>query len=243
MDPLPVRPRAVAQLVVAIDGPAGSGKSTVARAVAERLGLRYLDTGAMYRAITWLALERGIEPADEDGVAALADAVVLAVGTDPRSPAVSIDGIDVGGELRSGPVTGAVSHVAAVARVRRQLVGLQRALIGTGGIVVEGRDIGSVVAPTADVKVYLTAVPEVRADRRARETAGAAGATAGPSTQADLTRRDRLDTTRAADPLVRVADAVELDTTHLPVERVVEAVLELCREAAPTAPGTPGAAR
>jgi 3-phosphoshikimate 1-carboxyvinyltransferase len=196
-------------LVVAIDGPAGAGKSTVSRAVAQRLGLDRLDTGAMYRAVAALALERGIAPEDEDAVAALAAAATIAV--DHRTV---IDGVDVTDVIRSPEVGRAVSLVAANAGVRRQLVQRQRAwALEHGGGVVEGRDIGSVVFSQAAVKVYLTASPEERARRRHDESA------------AGVARRDHLDSTRVASPLVAAPDAHWLDTTGRSVHNVVEEVL------------------
>ncbi len=209
--------------VVAVDGPSGSGKSTVSRRLAAALGARYLDTGAMYRAVTWAVLQAGVDPQDAAAVAAVAGRVALEVGTDPADPYISVDGIPVDGPIRGLEVTASVSAVAAVPAVRAQLVALQRAIIaGSGRIVVEGRDIGTVVAPDADLKVYLTASVDERARRRSTETA-----TDVDSTAADLTRRDRLDSTRTADPLRRAIDAVELDTTRLGIDEVVARLREL----------------
>ena len=215
-------------LVIAVDGPSGSGKSTTARGVAERLGLRYLDTGAMYRAATWVMLERGIDVDDPDAVATATASVRLDVGTDPRRPAISADGVDVAGPIRGPAVTAAVSAVSAVAAVRRQLVALQRELIGDGGIVVEGRDIGAVVAPDADLKVFLTAQSAQRAARRHAETGGAADQVG--ATEADLARRDTLDSTRAASPLTQAADAVVVDTTELGLEDVIDHIVAMVKE-------------
>jgi cytidylate kinase len=216
------------RLVVAIDGPSGSGKSSVSREVARRFGLRYLDTGAMYRAMTWWMLRHGIDVTDREAVAAAADKPTIVVGTDPDAPAITLDGEDVSGPIRTREVTNAVSAVSAVPAVRALLVPLQQQAIGDGGIVVEGRDIGTVVAPAAAVKVYLTAAPGARAERRTAELAGDPQASLGV-THDEMTRRDRLDSSRAASPLTRAADAVEIDTTRLPIEDVVEAVLELVR--------------
>ncbi len=203
--------------VVAVDGPSGSGKSTVSRRLAGKLGGRYLDTGAMYRSITWAVLRSGVDPQDADAVAKVAAETQLEVGTDPVAPHFRADGVDVDTEIRGPEVTGAVSAVAAVPAVRAQLVEMQRAIIaGAGRIVVEGRDIGSVVAPDANLKVYLTASAAARAERRSAEAAADVDATA-----ADLARRDRLDSTRATSPLKQAGDAVELDTTGMGIDEVV----------------------
>ncbi|MDI5939268.1 (d)CMP kinase, partial [Micromonospora sp. DH15] len=188
--------------VVAVDGPSGSGKSTVSRRLAVSLGARYLDTGAMYRAITWAVLRSGVDLTDAESVGKVAAEVDLRIGTDPQGYAVTADGVTVDAEIRGPEVTGAVSAVAAVPSVRALLVARQRELIAKAGrIVVEGRDIGSVVAPDADLKVYLTASEAARAQRRSAEDATDVAATA-----ADLARRDRLDSTRKADPLQQAAD-------------------------------------
>ncbi|WP_433392916.1 (d)CMP kinase [Micromonospora sp. KLBMP9576] len=209
--------------VVAVDGPSGSGKSTVSRRLAVGLGARYLDTGAMYRAITWAVLRSGVDLADAGSVAKVAGEVELRVGTDPQGYGVSVDGVSVDAEIRGPQVTAAVSAVAAVPAVRALLVARQREMIANAGrIVVEGRDIGSVVAPEADLKVYLTASEAARAARRSAEDATDVAATA-----ADLARRDRLDSTRRADPLTRAADAVELDTTGLGIDEVVARLRDL----------------
>lgn len=209
--------------VVAVDGPSGSGKSTVSRRLAAALDGAYLDTGAMYRAVTWAVLRAGVDPADQEAVAKVAGEATLEVGTDPGQPRIGVDGVAVDGPIRGEAVTGAVSAVAAVPAVRRLLVARQREIIeAAGGIVVEGRDIGSVVAPDADLKVFLTASAEERARRRSVERAADVAATA-----ADLARRDRLDSTRAADPLRRVDDAVELDTTAMGIDEVVKVLYDL----------------
>jgi cytidylate kinase len=206
------------QLVVAVDGPSGSGKSTISRRVAAALNARYLDTGAMYRAVTYAVLRDNVDLGDADKIAAVAEGVELVVGTDPAAPHISVDGIGVDREIRGPEVTRAVSAVSAVPAVRALLVASQRAIIAEADrIVVEGRDIGTVVAPDADLKVYLTADAEERARRRSSENAASQAATA-----ADLARRDRLDSTRAADPLRQADDAVVLDTTSLGIDEVVE---------------------
>ncbi|MEV0717530.1 (d)CMP kinase [Asanoa sp. NPDC050611] len=203
--------------VVAVDGPSGSGKSTVSRRLASALDARYLDTGAMYRAVTWAVLRYGVDLTDTEGIAKVAGELDLVIGTDPAAPHVRADGVDVDVEIRGPEVTAAVSAVAAVPAVRQLLVAQQHELIEAAGrIVVEGRDIGAVVAPDADLKVYLTASADARARRRSLETAASLD-----DTHADLTRRDTLDSTRAADPLRQAPDAVELDTTALGIDEVV----------------------
>ncbi|WP_157245482.1 (d)CMP kinase [Nonomuraea typhae] len=211
-----------------MDGPSGSGKSSVSRGVARALGLRYLDTGAMYRAMTWWMLEQGVDVADAAAVAARSGEPVIVSGTDPDAPAIHVDGTDVGGPIREAQVTGAVSAVAAVPEVRVRLVALQREIIGTGGIVVEGRDIGTVVWPQAAVKIYLTASAEARALRRSAELSG----TTVEAQQAAMARRDTLDSTRKTDPLSMADGAVELDTTPLTLEEVIDAVLGVVKERA-----------
>ncbi|GIM87464.1 (d)CMP kinase [Salinispora arenicola] len=211
--------------VVAVDGPSGSGKSTVSRRLAIDLGARYLDTGAMYRAITWAVLRSGVDLADPSAVAKVAGETDLRIGTDPEGHSVTVDGVHVEAEIRGPEVTGAVSAVAAVPAVRSLLVTRQRDLAAAGRIVIEGRDIGAVVVPHADLKVYLTASPATRAARRSAEDATDVGATA-----ADLARRDRLDSTRKADPLVQAPDAVVLDTTEIGIDQVVARLRELLAE-------------
>jgi len=221
---------APAGLVIAIDGPSGTGKSTVARAVARALGFRYLDTGAMYRAVTWLALDRKADLADPVALAALARHAVLAVSTDPERAVVSVDGIDVTAAIRTASVTEAVSAVSAVADLRAEMVRRQHEVIGAGGIVVEGRDIGTTVAPDAPVKVFLTAAAAARARRRGTELAGDAGdgvdAQTLAATEQALRRRDAADATRAASPFAQAPDAVVIDTTDLSAADVVERVLD-----------------
>jgi CMP/dCMP kinase len=203
--------------VIAIDGPAGSGKSTVARRVAEHLGLDYLDTGAMYRAVTFAALRRGIDPADTGPVAELARVVDLDVTTDH----VRVDGVDATIEIRGPEVSRAVSLVAANPEVRAELVRRQRewAYERAGG-VMEGRDIGTVVFPDAVLKVYLNARPEVRAERRAAEVSGLDYETVA----ADMARRDAFDQGREADPLRLADDAIELDTSDMTIDEIVAEV-------------------
>lgn len=217
-------------LVVAIDGPSGSGKSTVARRVAVALGLRYLDTGAMYRAVTWRVLHLGVPVLDEDAVHATAAAAELVVGTSPAEQRVLVDGRDVTAAIRGDEVTRAVSAVSAVPGVRALLVARQRDLARGGGIVVEGRDIGTVVLPGAPVKIFLTAEHSARALRRALQFTPAAAADVD-GTSAELRRRDEFDSGRAVSPLRRAEDATVIDTTGLGLDEVVGRVLALCGEA------------
>ncbi|MEP6667046.1 MAG: (d)CMP kinase [Nocardioidaceae bacterium] len=217
------------RLVIAMDGPAGSGKSSASRGVAVELGLRYLDTGAMYRAMTWQMLLDGIDVYDAHAVAARAETVKIASGVDPARPTIRLGGVDVGREIRMGEVNVAVSPVSAVPRVRELLAAQQRQLIGDGGIVVEGRDIGTVVAPDADLKIYLSAHPAARASRRAAELAGEQGKDVA-GVEADLVRRDEYDSTRATAPLTAAEDAVVLDSTDLSLPDVVRRIVALARE-------------
>jgi cytidylate kinase len=212
---------------VALDGPSGTGKSTVARRLAIRLGARYLDTGAMYRAATVAALRGGVDLADSVAITGVVESAKIEISTDPENVSITLDGEPVDVEIRSPETTAAVSAVSAVPSVRALLVDAQRELIADGGIVVEGRDIGSVVWPTARPKVYLTASPEARALRRAGELGGDVATVA-----ADIARRDGLDSSRAASPLTQAADAIELDTTELDVDQVVARLVELAGNSA-----------
>lgn len=221
-------------MVIAVDGTSGSGKSSTSRGVAETLGLRYLDTGAMFRAMTWWMLEHGVDVHDALAVAAHCGEPVLESGTDPSDPTISVDGVDVSGPIRSLPVTQAVSHVSVVPEVRARLLTLQRHIIGFGGIVVEGRDIGTVVWPDAEVKVYLTADPEARAERRVAENQHLGDT---DSARADLLTRDRIDSGRATAPLAMAADAVHVDTTDLTLDEVIGMVVELADEVERVEPG------
>ena len=214
-------------VVVAMDGPSGSGKSSTSRGVAARLGLRYLDTGAMFRAITWWMLENGVDVHDPEAVADRADEPLLVSGTDPEHPTITVGDTDVAGPIRGPEVTAAVSAVSAVPRIRERLLREQRDVIGDGDIVVEGRDIGTAVAPDADVKVYLTADPGARAARRSAEQAG----TDVAATEADLIRRDRIDSGRVASPLAMAADAHHIDTTPYSLDEVVAQVVALVEKA------------
>lgn len=218
-------------LVIAVDGTSGSGKSSTSRGVAERLGLRYLDTGAMFRAMTWWLLREGIDVRDVAAVAAAARRPRIESGTDPLAPTITVDGVDVSVEIRGEDVTAAVSPVSAVPEVRARLLELQREVIGDGGIVVEGRDIGSVVWPQAEVKVYLSADPDARAARRAAEQGGSDLAL----TQESLLERDRIDSGRATAPLTMADGAVHVDSTHLTLLEVIESIVALAVRVLPGA--------
>lgn len=208
-----------APLVIAIDGPAGAGKSTVGRALAERLGLGYLDTGAMYRGMTLAALRRGIPEGDLAEIAAMAPEVDIVVAD--RS--VTVDGVDATTEIRGREVTEAVSQVAANPTVRDVLVARQRAWVAEhGGGVVEGRDIGTVVFPAARLKLFITASPRVRAERRVREIGGNVD-----EIEAAIVIRDRKDSTRVHSPLAEADDAVVVDTTGMTIDEVVEHIMEM----------------
>jgi cytidylate kinase len=205
--------------IIAIDGPAGAGKSTVARALAARLGLEYLDTGAMYRAVTLAAMQRGIDPADVEPVAALARELSLDVSDD----GVIVDGYDATTEIRSPAVTTAVSAVAANSAVRAELVERQRDWARRrGGGVLEGRDIGSVVFPDAELKLYLTAAPRVRAERRMAESGGNVD-----EIFEAIERRDRHDLSRVDSPLVKADGSIVVDTTGLGIDEVLAQIEQL----------------
>jgi cytidylate kinase len=219
-------------LIIAVDGPSGSGKSTAARGVASNLGLRYLDTGAMYRALTWWVLQNGIAVDDAQAVAAQAGGPALEVGTDPGQPWVTVDGTDVTGLIRTRQVSNNVSAVASVPAVRARLVAMQQAIIaqtcaGGSGIVAEGRDIGTVVAPDAVVKVFLIASETARAERRSADLATDSGATPAV-TQAEQQRRDRADAPQTG----QAADAVQIDSTQLDLAGVISMIMDLARQQA-----------
>ena len=208
---------------LAIDGPAGAGKSTVARAVADALGWRFVDSGAIYRALALAVLRDGADPSDEAAVTALAEKAEI--GLDGTS--VSLDGDDVSERIRASDVTAIVSTVAAHPRVRGALLDKQRALAANGDVVMEGRDIGSAVLPGAEVKVYLTAAADERARRRALEQGLPQDETTLRSVATSLSKRDVADATRDASPLVRAPDAVEVDTTGLTLAEVVARICDI----------------
>jgi cytidylate kinase len=219
-------------MIIAIDGPSGVGKGTVARAVATALGMRHVDTGAMYRALAWRAGQLGLSLDDEDQMAQLAGSAAIEIdGSEVR-----IDGRDASHAIRTPEIDRATTRVARQARVREALVARQRAIAEPGGVVMEGRDIGTVVFPDADVKIYLDASPDERARRRAHDPAHTSSQTQAIADIAQaMQRRDENDRTRQASPLSVAADATTIDTTDLPIPQVVERVLALVRARRQTA--------
>ena len=215
-------------LLIAIDGPSGAGKGTIARAVARRLNYRHIDTGAMYRAVAWKAVRENVELTDEDAVAALASRISIDVGDE----VITVDGHDVRTAIRTPEIDAAAAAVARQPRVRQVLIAQQREMGAGGGVVMEGRDIGTTVFPNADVKIYLDASPEERARRRAHDPAHASGR-AGAAVQevaSALAARDQSDSTRAVSPLAKADDAVFIDTTGVPIDEVVDRVMALVHE-------------
>lgn len=218
-------------VIVAVDGPAGTGKSSVSRGLAHALQARYLDTGAMYRIVTLAVLRAGIDPADPAAVGAAAATVKLSVGFDPGEDRSYLDGEDVSTEIRGDEVTQAVSAVSSVPAVRTRLVEMQRRLAeGPGSVVVEGRDIGTVVLPDADVKIFLTASAETRARRRNDQNVAAGLPDDYQSVLADVRRRDHLDSTRAVSPLRAASDAVVVDTSAMTESEVIAHLLQLVQQ-------------
>ncbi len=215
--------------MIAIDGPSGSGKSTVARAVAARLGLGYLDTGAMYRALTWWVRSRGIDLTDAEAVAVAARELPMTIGTDPSSPTFAVDGVDVSEAIRTTEISESVSAVATNLAVREEMVRRQRAMVADGGWVAEGRDITTVVAPDADVRVLLLAREDARLARRAIDVHGVADTTAVEATRDQIVRRDAQDSTVAA--FTEAAPGVSvIDSSDMTVDETVDAVLALLPE-------------
>jgi cytidylate kinase len=218
-------------IAVAIDGPAGTGKSSVSRGLAEALGARYLDTGAMYRMVTLAVLRAGIGPADAEAVGQIASAVQMSVDYNPEGDRYFLDGEDVSAQIRGDEVTQAVSAVSSVPAVRARLVGLQRQMAeGPGNIVVEGRDIGTVVLSDAPVKIFLTASAETRAKRRNDQNVASGLADDYDGVLADVRRRDHLDSTRAVSPLRAASDAVVVDTSDMTEAQVIAHLLELVKQ-------------
>ena len=222
-----------ALVAVAVDGPSGSGKSSTARGVAGRLGWNYVDTGAMYRALTWWLISEGVDVADAAVVAERVFEPVLDISVDPLSPGVFVNGREVSDEIRDPHVTSSVSAVSAVPTVRERLVAVQREIMERGAVVVEGRDIGTVVAPDAAVKVFLIATTEARAQRRAAEWAHEHDVTV-ENTAAMLDHRDHLDSTRELSPLTQAEDAVMIDSTALTLDEVIDQVVALVHQRVPS---------
>ncbi|WP_037139214.1 (d)CMP kinase [Rhodococcoides fascians] len=218
-------------LVIAMDGPSGTGKSTVSRKLATALDARYLDTGAMYRVATVWVLRAGIDPTESEKVADVVATLPLDIGTDPAAEAVTLAGEDVSEEIRGEAVTKAVSAVSAVPRVRELLVQKQRDISASfPRIVVEGRDIGTVVLTDADVKVFLTASPEARADRRNKQNISQGRVDDYEAVLADVQRRDHADSTRAVSPLRPAEDSVIVDTSDLGMDGVIDALLQVVHD-------------
>lgn len=218
-------------VVVAIDGPAGTGKSSVSRGLARALGARYLDTGAMYRIVTLAVLRAGVDPDDADAVGSLVGTVQMSVSYDPDDDRGYLDGEDVSSEIRGDEVTRAVSAVSSVPAVRTRLVGLQRAMAGgPGSVVVEGRDIGTVVLPDAPLKIFLTASAETRARRRNDQNVASGLADDYDGVLADVRRRDHLDSTRRVSPLRAAEDAVVVDTSDMTETQVIDHLLDLVEQ-------------
>lgn len=220
--------RTAPAVIVAIDGPSGTGKSSTSKAVAAKLGLSYLDTGAQYRAITWWMVTNGIDITDPSSIADAAGKPGIVSGTDPSAPTITVDGTDVAGPIRTQEVTSKVSAVSAVPEVRARITELQRSIASAAeqGIVVEGRDIGTTVLPDADLKIFLTASPEARAARRSGELKGADV----NATREALIKRDAADSSRKTSPLAKADDAVEVDTSDLTLQQVIECVVTLVEE-------------
>ena len=224
-------PRVTVPLVIAIDGPSGSGKSSVSRAVAQRLGLAYLDTGAMYRALTWWCAQQGVDLGDQDGVTRACRDLPLQMGTDPRCPSVRVGGVSIDAAIRETTISESVSRVATNLGVRAEMRSRQRALIAqsvksTGGVVAEGRDITTVVAPDADVRILLSANQGARLARRAKELHGGADDAAVHATRDQIVRRDKDDST--VSEFMQAAPGVTLvDNSDLDFQQSLEAVLAL----------------
>jgi cytidylate kinase len=218
---------------IAIDGPAGAGKSTIARRVAEALGFVYVDTGAMYRAVTWRVLQQGISPTDTERVADVARNLRLELRPGLDGQQVIANGEEVTGYIRTPEVNANVSDVAKIREVREQLVKKQKEMTAAKGVVMDGRDIGTHVLPDAEVKVFLTASPRVRAERRFLELKDSQPELTIEQLEQDIARRDRIDEEREVSPLVRAPDAVLIDSTNMTIPEVVQRILELCKARAP----------
>jgi cytidylate kinase len=225
-------PHTLNKLNIALDGPAGAGKSTIARLVAAKLGLIYVDTGAMYRAVTYKAIQSGLTADQPDKIVALAEGMKLDWVTGEQGQRVIVDGEDVTEQIRSIEVNRRVSLISQIAGVRKLLAQMQRKMADRKGVVMDGRDIGTHVLPDADVKVFLTASVQERAKRRYREMQSAGQEISLEQLEADIAERDRMDEQREIAPLIRAKDAVLLDCTTLSINEVVDKILSLCRNKA-----------
>ncbi|GAA4844048.1 (d)CMP kinase [Paenibacillus vulneris] len=214
---------------IAIDGPAGAGKSTIARLVANELGFVYVDTGAMYRAVTWSILQANLRPEQEEEVISVAQRLHIRLVPGEEGQQVFVDGQDVTAEIRSAAVTGNVSRTSQIAEVRRILTEKQKQLAADKGVVMDGRDIGSHVLPDAELKIFLTASVRVRAERRYKEIQDSRPEVTLEQLEQEIASRDKMDEQRETSPLVQAADAILLDTTEMTITEVVERILELCR--------------
>lgn len=223
-------PRIVKQLIIAIDGPAASGKSTTAKLVAARLGYLHVDTGAMYRAMTLKVLENGVDPKDIKAIGVLARATKIRLSSAEGGVAVELDGADVTEKIRTPKVTRAVSAVSMVAEVRRRMVEEQRVMGKRGSIVLEGRDIGTVVFPNADIKIFMVAHPRERAARRRKEMAAKGLPAEIDELEKEIAERDEKDSTRPISPLTKAEDAIVLDTTNMTIEDQVEFIVRKAKE-------------
>jgi len=219
------KPQRAQRLIVTIDGPAGAGKSTVARQLASRLGYLYLDTGALYRAVAWKVRACGVDPADREAVAALLPSTTIAMEYSPERPRVSVNGQDISEEIRTAEISRTASVVSAIPAVREWLLPVQRQISSAGGIVAEGRDLGTRVFPAADVKFFLEADQDVRAGRRHRELAATGQAAPLDQTRQEILNRDERDRSRDVAPLIAASDATLIDTSMLTVEQVIERML------------------
>lgn len=218
------------EIQIAIDGPAAAGKSTIARITAEKLGYTYIDTGAMYRALTYCALEKHIDIHDDDALSQLLDQLTIDLLPSPQGQLVRVDGIDVSEAIRSKDVTASVSAVAAQPEVRRRMAEQQRRLASSTGVVMDGRDIGTAVLPDAELKIFMTASVEERAERRFAENVRRGIDSTMEELCEDIRRRDKADMERAASPLQQAADAVFIDTTSMSIEQVADTIIRHAEE-------------
>ncbi|MCD1260195.1 (d)CMP kinase [Paenibacillus athensensis] len=216
---------------IAIDGPAGAGKSTIARLVAEALGFVYVDTGAMYRAVTWKVLQQGLLPEQKDEVTALAERIGIELVPRPEGQQVLVDGVDVTRPIRTTDITDHVSQIASIGGVREVLVAKQKQMAASRGVVMDGRDIGTQVMPDAEIKIFLTASVKERAERRYKEMLDSGSCTMTlEQLEQDIARRDQMDQEREISPLVRAHDAILMDSTTMTIAEVVDEILGLCKD-------------